>query len=189
MSVDEAVQESGRGAPALEDGRTRCPWVRGRPEHYFFHDAEWGRLPDSDEACFERVLLTCFERDTPLVDVLDQRLDVYEAFAGWDCAAVAGADDAALDALTARGGIFADRARLGWIRDVAASCQAITKQFKGLRSYFLAMPALLPEEQLEDVCARFAGFEKDDAARLIQMVGCVGGSLEQLSHDRDCWIY
>lgn len=178
-----------RGAEALEDGRTRCSWVRGRPEHYVFHDAEWGRLPDVETPVFERVLLTCFERGSSLVEVLDQRMEIYEAFHEWDVAKTAEMSDADLDALVERGGVFADRDRLGWISDVARSCVAIVKEFKGLRDYFLAMPGLTPEEQLGDVSARFAGFDKDDAARLIQNVGCVGGSIQQLSHERDCWIY
>ncbi len=192
MDADGAVQEQDvmdGDATSIEDGRTRCAWVRDRAEHYFFHDAEWGRLPDADAACFERVLLACFERETALVDVLDQRLDIFEAFAEWDCATVADADDGALGGLADRGGVFSDRGRLGWLRDVAKACVAVGKEFKGLRAYFLAMPALTPEEQISDVCARLPGFEKVDAARLIQMVGCVGGSIEQLSHERDCWIY
>ena len=174
---------------ALEDGRTRCAWVRGRPEHYFFHDAEWGRLPDIEAPVFECVLLTCFQRGRPLVEVLDQRMQIHEASAGWDLEKVAEWTDADLDALTQRGGVFADRARLEWIRDVARSCRSVVKEFKGLREYFLAMPALLPDEQLADVCARFAGFGKEDAADLLQNLGCIGGSIQQWSHERDCWIY
>jgi len=184
----EAVQVEA-GAASLEDGRTRCAWVRGRPEHYVFHDAEWGRLPDVETPVFERVLLTCFERATPLVDVLDQRMEIYEAFHEWDAAQTAAMSDADLDALAGRGGVFADRQRLGWIREVAASCATVQKEFKGLRDYFLAMPSLLPEEQLADVAARFAGFTKEDAANLLQNVGCIGGSIQQWSHERDCWIY
>ncbi len=194
MSVGDAVQQTtdttdATGAAGGEDGRTRCAWVRGRPEHYFFHDAEWGRLPDGDEACFERVLLTVLERDVPLVEALDRRLDVYEASGQWSIDALAGADDAALDAFAARGGIVSERARVVRLRDAAQACAAVKKEFKTLRDYFLVMPSLTPEEQIADVCARFPGFDKEDAARLIVNVGCVGGSIEQLSHERDCWIY
>ena len=63
------------------------------------------------------------------------------------------------------------------------------KEFKGLRDYFLVMPGLTPEAALEDVMARFSRFGKDDAANLLQNVGRIGGSIQQLSHERDCWIY
>jgi 3-methyladenine DNA glycosylase Tag len=196
MSVDEAVIEADAGqgdgsevAQPLEDGRTRCAWVRGRPEHYLFHDAEWGRLPDVELPCFELVMLSCFERDIPLVDVLDQRMAIYEAFGEWDYEAVAGADDASLESLCDRGGLFGSVDGLKWIRDVAAACVELKKDFKGVRDYFLAMPGLDAEAQIQDVTARFPNFTAEDAARLIQTMGCVGGAVQQWSHERDCWIY
>jgi 3-methyladenine DNA glycosylase Tag len=196
MSVDEAViqaeaehDDGAAAAQPLEDGRTRCAWVRGRPEHYLFHDAEWGRLPDVELPCFELVMLSCLQRDLPLVDLLDHRMAIYEAFGEWDYEAVAGADDATLEALVERGGIFGSLDRLTWIRDVAGACVELKKEFKGVRDYFLAMPALDAEAQIQDVTARFPGFTGDDAARLIQMMGCVGGAVQQWSHERDCWIY
>jgi 3-methyladenine DNA glycosylase Tag len=176
-------------ADSSEDGWTRCAWVRGRPEHYLFHDAEWARLPQEELACFELVMLACLERDLPLVDVLDQRTAIFEALSEWDYAALAQADDAALEALVARGGIFAGLDRLKWIRDVARACVELKSEFKGVREYFLAMPALGAEDQLADVSARFPEFTNGDAARLIQMLGCVAGARQQLSHERDCWIY
>jgi 3-methyladenine DNA glycosylase Tag len=173
----------------LEDGRTRCAWVRGRPEHYLFHDAEWGRLPQEELPCFELVMLSCFERDFPLVEVLDQRMAIWEAFAEWDYEKVAAAEDGALEALGDRGGVFADVDRMKWIRDVAAACCELKKEFKGVREYFLAMPALDAEAQIGDVVGRFPGFTAEDAARLIQTMGCVGGAIQEWSHERDCWIY
>jgi len=173
----------------LEDGRTRCAWVRGRPEHYLFHDAEWGRMPQDELPCFELVMLSCLERDFPLVEILDQRMAIFEAFAEWNYEAVAKFDDAALEAMVERGGVFGSVDRLKWIRDVAAACVALKSEFKGVREYFLAMPAMDAEEQLENVAARIPGFSAEDAARLIQMMGCVGGAIEQWSHQRDCWIY
>jgi 3-methyladenine DNA glycosylase Tag len=174
---------------SLEDGRTRCTWVHGRPEHYLFHDAEWGRLPQEELACFELVMLSCFERDVSLVEVLDQRTEIFQAFAEWDYETVAKADDAALEAMVERGGVFDSIDRLKRLRDVAGACARLKGEFKGVREYFLAMPAMTAEEQLADVVARFPGFSSDDAARLIQMMGCVGGAIQQWSHERDCWIY
>jgi 3-methyladenine DNA glycosylase Tag len=192
VQVEEQEPASGAGgaeSPSPEDGRTRCAWVRGRPEHYDFHDAEWGRLPDVEELLFERVLMACFERGTPLADVLDQRMEIYEAFHEWDVEKVAAMADADLDGLAGRGGIFGIRDRLTWVREVAQSCLEVKKEFKGLRDYFLVMPGLTPEEALEDVMARFSRFGKDDAANLLQNVGRIGGSIQELSHERDCWIY
>lgn len=181
-----AATDSTDGAAGLpaEDGRTRCAWVRGHPRHYGFHDAEFGRLPDGDEPCFELVLLACFQRQAELVDVLDLRDAIYEAFAAWNAEAVAGASDEDLASLTERGGPFADRAFLGWVRDVAQSCVETGKEYRGLRNYFLALPSLTPEETLAEMQHRFAGFTKEDAANLLQLVG----SVQECAHDRDCWI-
>lgn len=165
------------------DGRTRCSWVQGRPEHHAFHDAEWGMIPDDDVLARERLLLTCFQRDMPLADVLDHRQEIAEAFQGADLAKVAAMDDAALAAVAARGGIFAERARLAWVRDVAAAGAETAKQAKEFREYLLAVRFLSHEDQIADMTARFPGFTRLDAARLMENFGTVEGS----SHERDCW--
>lgn len=168
-----------------DDGRTRCAWIRPYPEHYFFYDAEYGRMPDSDPACFERVLMACFAKGGSLIDVLNQRLDIYEFSGEWDVDAVASADDGALSQQTQRDGIFADGKRLKWIRDVAKVCQETAKDYKGLREYFLNQRWLMPEERLLEVCQRFPGFEREDAADLLQLMG----SVDDFSWGRDSWVY
>jgi len=191
MKVDEAAAEPiGENAEVdpREDGRTRCAWVRGHPDHYFFHDAEWGRLPDTDGPCFERVLLTLLQRELPLVEVLDSRAEMHEALNSWDPASLAGASNEMLDGLRERGGLFDDATRLRRLRDAAKACVELAGEFKGLRGYFLIMPGMTAAEQLDDVVGRLPGFTKLEAADLIQMMGCVGGCLETDSHDRDCWI-
>lgn len=170
-------------ADPREDGRTRCSWVRGRPEHHDFHDAEYGMIPDDEGHAQERLLLVCLQRDLPLADVLDHRDAVHAAFQGWDLAKVAALDDAALGAVTARGGPFADRDRLAWIRDVAAAAAETAKASKGLREYFLAVRFLDPEAQIADMTRRFPGFGRLDAAHLMEILGLAAGS----SHERDCW--
>jgi 3-methyladenine DNA glycosylase Tag len=165
------------------DGRTRCSWVAGRPEHFAFHDADWGMIPDDEGFARERLILTCFERDMPLGDVLDHRREIWDALHGADLGKVAAMDDAALDAVAALGGIFADRGRLAWVRDVAAAGAETAKQAKEFREYLLAVRFLSHEEQIADMTARFPGFTRLDAARLMENFGTVEGS----SHERDCW--
>jgi len=187
MAVNEnaatrATGETGAADPR-DDGRTRCTWVQGRPEHHAFHDAEFGMIPDDEALAQERLLLVCLQRDLPLADVLDHRDAVHAAFQSWDLAQVAALDDAALDAISARGGPFADRKRLAWIRDVAAAGAETAKAAKGLREYFLAVRFLDPEAQIADMTQRFPGFGRLDAAHLMEILGLVAGS----SHERDCW--
>lgn len=165
------------------DGRTRCTWVEGRPEHFEFHDAEWGMLPDEDALARERLILTCFQRDLPLVGVLDHRVEIWDAFPACDFAKIAAMDDAALDAVAAKGGILTDRARLGWIRDVAAAGAETVQQTKDFREYLLALRWASHEAQVADLTARFPGFTPLDAARFLENTGIVEGC----SHERDCW--
>lgn len=175
--VEDAVN-----AAASEDGRTRCTWVAGRPEHYAFHDAEWGAVPDSEEYARERLVLTCLQRAAPLADVLGRRAAVWAALHGCDLGKIAAMDDAALDA-AARAGLPGDRALLGWVRDVAAAGAETAKQTKEFREYLLAVRYLSHEEQIRDMTARFPGFTALDAAHLMENCGTVEGC----AHERDCW--
>jgi 3-methyladenine DNA glycosylase Tag len=176
--VEDAVNVA-----APEDGRTRCTWVAGRPAHYLYHDAEWGSVPDTEEYARERLVLTCLQRWMPLADVLDHRAEIWDALHGCDLAKVAAMDDAALDAVAARGGALGDRSRLAWIRDVAAAGAETAKQTKEFREYLLAVRYLSHEEQIRDMTARFPGFQDLDAAHLMENCGTVEGC----AHERDCW--
>ena len=170
-------------ATPAADGRTRCSWVAGHPSHFAFHDAEWGAMPDTEEYARERLVLTCFQRDLPLAGVLDARDAIWDALRGCDLAQVAALDDAALDAIAARGDVPAGRARLAWIRDVAAAGAETAKQCKEFREYLLAVRWISREGQLADMTARFPGFDRIDAARLMENCGTGEGG----SHERDCW--
>lgn len=184
MTRTETIESETAAAPApAGDGRTRCAWAEGHPQHDTFHDAEWGMIPDDDAYARERLLLTCFQRDLPLAQVLDLRDAIWTAFHGADLAKVAAMDDAALDALAAAKTVPGDRARLAWVRDVAAAGAETTKQSKEFREYLLAIRFQDRETQIADMTARFPGFDRIDAARLMENFGIGEGS----PHDRDCW--
>lgn len=171
-------------ADALEDGRTRCTWVAGRPEHYFFHDAEFGMVPDVDDLARERVFLACLQREMPLVEALDRRDAMWAAFKGYDSKSLDALDDAWVAATSASGDGLGDKARLEWMRDVAKAVVATAKEYKDqIRDYFLAVRFLTADEQFADITARFPGFTKSDAANLMELAGTVEG----MPHERDCW--
>ena len=183
MTIVEDAPATPPSVPAPGDGRTRCTWVAGRPEHHGYHDAEWGMLPDDEALTRERLIQTCFQHDLPLCDVLDHRREILDGLHGCDAAKIAAMDEAALDAAAAQGGILADRARLAWIRDVAEAAVATAKQTKDLREYLLALRFSPHEDQIADLTARFPGFTRLDAARLLENFGIVEGC----AHERDCW--
>lgn len=166
----------------LEDGRTRCSWVVGHPEHYAFHDAEFGMVPDTDDFARERVFLACLVRDMPLVEALNHREALWAAFQGYDGKAVL--DDAWLASASAKGGVLGDKDRLAWMRDVAGAVVATAKDYKDqFREYFLAVRFLTADEQFADMTARFPGFTRETAASLMELAGTVEG----MPHERDCW--
>ena len=181
MTIVEAAADP---VNTLEDGRTRCTWVAGHPAHYFFHDAEFGMIPDVDDLARERVFLVCLQRDMPLVEALPHRDAMWDAFNGYDGKTLDSLDDAWIAATAAKGGVLADKVRLAWMRDVAKAVVATAKEYKDqLRDYFLAVRFLPAGEQFADITARFPGFTKADAANLMELAGTVEG----LPHERDCW--
>ena len=168
----------------LEDGRTRCTWVAGHPEHYAFHDAEFGMVPDTDDLARERVFLACLQRDMPLVAALEHRDALWAAFKGYDAKATAALGDEWISETAAKGGVLGDRDRLAWMRDVAGAVNATAKDYKDqFREYFLAVRFLTADEQFADMTARFPGFTREIAANLMELAGTVEG----MPHERDCW--
>jgi len=178
--VDDAAVA---GTDPLEDGRTRCSWVAGHPRHYAFHDAEFGMIPDTDDLARERVFLACLMRDLPLVEALDQRQALWDATKGYDVKTLESLDDAWIAATSAKGGALADKTRLARMKDVAKAVAATTKDYKEFREYLLAVRFMTVEEQFEEMRARFPGFDKEDAANLMELTGTVEG----MPHERDCW--
>jgi 3-methyladenine DNA glycosylase Tag len=178
------VSDATAPASAPGDGRTRCSWVAGRPQHEYFHDAEFGMVPDTDDLARERVFLACLQRDMPLGEALDLRDAMWAAFKGYESKALEALDDAWLDATAARGGALGDKARLAWMRDVAKAVVAVAKEYKDqFREYLLAVRFLTAGEQFADIAARLPGFTRDDAANLMALAGTVEG----MPHERDCW--
>ena len=171
-------------ADPSEDGRTRCAWVRGHSAHYHFHDAEWGMFPDDEAFAQERLVLAAFQHGgMSLVDVLDSRAQIWEKLASCDLEKIGAMADGALDELAKEGGIFGDRARLQFVRDIAKAGVETGKVCKGLREYYLAVRFLAADEQIADMIERFPGFTREDAGNLSEMTGSVTGS----AHERDCW--
>lgn len=175
--------EDARDVATLEDGRTRCTWVAGRPSLYAYHDAEWGMIPDDEAYARERLVHTCLQRDSALADVVEARDAIWAALHGCDFTKIAAMDDTAVASVAARGGVLGDRARIAWLRDVAARGAETAKQCREFREYLLAVRFLSHEEQIADMTARFPGFTRLDAANLMENCGLGEGG----SHERDCW--
>ena len=94
------------------DGRARCGWAASPDLYIAYHDAEWGRRVDTDDALFERLCLEAFQSGLSWLTILRKREAFREAFAGFAIEAVAefGPDDVAR--LLANPGIVRNRAKI-----------------------------------------------------------------------------
>jgi DNA-3-methyladenine glycosylase I len=94
------------------DGLQRCPWATSAPEYVAYHDDEWGRRLEGDDALFERLTLEAFQSGLSWLTILRKRPAFRTAFAGFSIPAVAafGTDDEAR--LLADAGIVRNRAKV-----------------------------------------------------------------------------
>jgi len=94
------------------DGRRRCGWGASTPDYVRYHDEEWGRPTDDDDALFERLSLEAFQSGLSWLTILRKRHGFRSAFAGFEIAAVAqfGARD--VRRLLSDAGIVRNRAKI-----------------------------------------------------------------------------
>jgi DNA-3-methyladenine glycosylase I len=102
-------------SPALvvgPDGLARCPWATSAPEYLAYHDDEWGRRLEGDDALFERLTLEAFQSGLSWLTILRKRPAFRAAFAGFSIPAVAAFDEADAARLMADVGIVRNRAKV-----------------------------------------------------------------------------
>jgi DNA-3-methyladenine glycosylase I len=100
------------GAVAGPDGLLRCPWGLSAPEYVDYHDQEWGRPLDSDDAMFERLTLEGFQSGLSWLIVLRKRPAFRAGFAGFVIEDVARFGDSDVERLMADAGIVRNRAKI-----------------------------------------------------------------------------
>jgi DNA-3-methyladenine glycosylase I len=94
------------------DGLARCPWGASTPDYTVYHDSEWGRRIDGDDAIFERLTLEAFQSGLSWLTILRKRENFRAAFAGFSIPAVAAFGPADFDRLMADAGIVRNRAKI-----------------------------------------------------------------------------
>jgi len=94
------------------DGLTRCRWVGGDALLIEYHDAEWGRPVEDDDALFELLTLEGFQAGLAWVTILRKREGFRRAFAGFRIAEVAEFDERDLDRLLADADIVRHRGKI-----------------------------------------------------------------------------
>jgi DNA-3-methyladenine glycosylase I len=107
----EAVA-SASGALPGPDGRLRCPWALSAPDYLDYHDLEWGRPVEGDDAVFERLTLEAFQSGLSWLTILRKRPAFREVFRGFSIEAVAGFGAADVERLMADTRIVRNRAKI-----------------------------------------------------------------------------
>ena len=138
------------------DGLPRCPWATSAEEYLAYHDQEWGRPLDGDDALFERLTLEAFQSGLSWLTILRKRPAFRAAFAGFSIPAVAAFDESDQARLMADAGIVRNRAK---VAAAIANARVALQLPEGLSallwSYAPATPAP-PPEGLGDVPATTA---------------------------------
>jgi DNA-3-methyladenine glycosylase I len=100
------------GPVAGPDGRLRCPWGISTPDYVDYHDEEWGRPLETNDAMFERLTLEGFQSGLSWLIVLRKRPAFRAAFKGFAAKRVAAFTDADVERLMADAGIIRNRAKI-----------------------------------------------------------------------------
>ncbi|MFD5791785.1 DNA-3-methyladenine glycosylase I [Streptomyces sp. NPDC127037] len=99
-------------AVAAADGGLRCPWGLSTEDYLWYHDTEWGRPVQGDDALFERLCLEAFQSGLSWLTILRRRDGFRSAFAGFSIPAVAAFTEADRERLLADEGIIRNRAKV-----------------------------------------------------------------------------
>jgi DNA-3-methyladenine glycosylase I len=134
------------GPTAGIDGVIRCPWGNSAPDYVGYHDDEWGRPLETDDAMFERLTLEGFQSGLSWLIVLRKRPAFRAAFAGFEMARVAEFDEADVERLMADAGIVRNRAKiLATIGNAAVAAQLPGGLLQHVMSFAPAKPRPAPK--------------------------------------------
>jgi DNA-3-methyladenine glycosylase I len=162
------------GPIAGPDGLLRCPWGLSAPEYVGYHDDEWGRPLDTDDAMFERLTLEGFQSGLSWLIVLRKRPAFRSAFAGFEIARVAQFDGTDVERLMADAGIVRNRAKiLATIGNAAVAATLPGGLLRHVTTFRPATPPAAPT-QLADVPAQTEesrALAADLRARGVRFVG------------------
>jgi DNA-3-methyladenine glycosylase I len=94
------------------DGLARCGWGASTPDYAAYHDEEWGRPLDGDDALFERLTLEAFQSGLSWLTILRKRESFRAAFDRFHLETVAGYDETDVLRLLGDAGIVRNRSKI-----------------------------------------------------------------------------
>ena len=120
---------------AVESGIPRCWWAGEDALMVAYHDEEWGRAVDGDDALFERLSLECFQAGLSWLTILRKREAFRRAFEGFDPARVAGYGQRERARLMADAGIVRNRAKIDATIGNAAALLRVREAYGSFAAY------------------------------------------------------
>lgn len=183
----------------MSDSCPRCRWANpGNPLYLSYHDREWGRMPGTDRAFFEILILEGFQAGLSWECILNKREGFREAFAGFDPQAVAALTDAQLEILARNPAIVRNRLKIRAAKGNARVFLAIVREFGSFRTYvetFTGGVIRQVECTLETVSPESEALSKDLRRRGMRFVGpTVMYSFLQAcgfihAHEKGCFLF
>jgi DNA-3-methyladenine glycosylase I len=176
-----------------EDRLARCRWGASTPDYIVYHDTEWGRRLEGDDALYERMTLEAFQSGLAWITILRKRENFRAAFAGFSIEKVAGFGTSDVDRLLADTGIVRNRAK---IEAAIANARVAADLDGGLSAFlwsyappprparpasFASVPASTPESTAMAKALRKKGFRffgPTTAYALMQATGMVDDHID-----------
>jgi DNA-3-methyladenine glycosylase I len=94
------------------DGRLRCWWAVSSADYLAYHDDEWGRPVETDDALYERLCLEGFQSGLSWLTILRKRAAFRKAFAQFEIDEVARFGEADVTRLLSDAGIVRHRGKI-----------------------------------------------------------------------------
>ena len=114
----------------------RCSWVKEKnPLYVAYHDQEWGKPCQGDQALFELLCLETYQAGLSWETVLNKREAFRQVFHEYEIDRVAAMTDEELEDLMNNPGIIRHRAKLWATRTNARVVQEIQKEYGSFDAY------------------------------------------------------
>lgn len=117
-----------------DDGIARCPWGSTLPVLRDYHDEEWGRQVDGENALFERLCLEGAQAGLSWLTILNKRASYRRVFHDFEVDRVAAMTDDDLASALQDAGIVRNRAKVLSVRTNARAAQLLREE-GGLEKY------------------------------------------------------
>lgn len=183
-------------SPAVDDGKTRCPWALGSQEYRDYHDYEWGQPIHGRDALFERLCLEAFQSGLSWITVLRKRPAFRSAFADFDVDAVAQFTDADVERLLGDTSIVRNRMKIAACISNAHAVLQLDTDLDTLLWSFAPTGRPRPRDvgEVPAITAESTSMAKDLKRRGFKFVGpTTAYALMQATgmvddHLADCWV-